>query len=118
VEGQNVAIEYRFAEDHYDRLPGLAADLVRHQVAVIAANGLAAQTAKAATATIPIVFVAGFDPVEVGLVTSLSHPGGNITGVTIQDVGLGPKRLELLHELVPTATMMAALVNPTDPTRA
>jgi len=118
VEGQNVTIEYRFAEDHYDRLPELAADLVRHQVAVIAANGLAAQTAKAVTATIPIVFVAGFDPVEVGLVTSLSHPGGNITGVTIQDVGLGPKRLELLHELVPTATMMAALVNPTDPTRA
>jgi putative ABC transport system substrate-binding protein len=118
VEGQNVAIEYRFAENHYDRLPGLAADLVRRQVAVIAANGLAAQTAKAETATIPIVFVAGFDPVEVGLVTSLSHPGGNITGVTIQDVGLGPKRLELLHELVPSATMMAALVNPTDPTRA
>jgi putative ABC transport system substrate-binding protein len=118
VEGQNVAIEYRFAENHYDRLPGLAADLVRLQVAVIAANGLAAQTAKAVTATIPIVFVAGFDPVEVGVVTSLSHPGGNVTGVTIQDVGLGPKRLELLHELVPSATTMAALVNPADPSRA
>jgi len=118
VEGQNVAIEYRFADNQYDRLPALAADLVRRQVSVIAANGLAAQTAKAVTTTIPIVFVAGFDPVEVGLVTSMSQPGGNITGVSILDVELGPKRLELLHELVPTATMMAALVNPTDPTRA
>jgi putative tryptophan/tyrosine transport system substrate-binding protein len=118
VEGQNVAIEYRFADNQYDRLPALAADLVRHQVSVIAANGLAAQTAKAVTTTIPIVFVAGFDPVEVGLVTSMSHPGGNITGVSILDVELGPKRLELLHELIPAATMMAALVNPTDPTRA
>jgi putative tryptophan/tyrosine transport system substrate-binding protein len=118
VEGQNVAIDYRFAENQYDRLPALAADLVRRQVAVIAANGFAAQTAKAATATIPIVFVAGFDPVEVGLVPSLSRPGGNITGVSILDVELGPKRLELLHELVPTASMMAALVNPSDPIRA
>jgi putative tryptophan/tyrosine transport system substrate-binding protein len=118
VEGQNVAIEYRFAENQYDRLPAFAADLVRRQVAVIAANGLAAQIAKVATATIPIVFVAGFDPVEVGLVPSLSRPGGNITGVSILDVELGPKRLELLHELVPAATMMAALVNPSDPIRA
>jgi putative ABC transport system substrate-binding protein len=118
VEGQNVTIEYRFAENQYDRLPALAADLVRRQVAVIAANGIAAQTAKAATATIPIVFVAGFDPVEVGMVANLNQPGSNITGVSILDVELGPKRLELLHELIPTASIFAVLVNPSDPARA
>jgi putative ABC transport system substrate-binding protein len=118
VEGQNVAMEYRFAENQYDRLPALAADLVRRRVAVIVANGRAAQAAKEATATIPIAFVAGFDPVEVRLVASMNRPGGNITGVSILDVELGPKRLQLLHELIPTATIMAALVNPSDPARA
>ena len=118
VEGQNVAMEYRFAENQYDRLPSLAADLVRRQVAVIAANGRAAQAAKEATDKIPVTFVAGFDPVEVGLVASMSRPGGNITGVSILDVELGPKRLQLLHELVPSATIIALLVNPSDPARA
>src|ERR1700688_2034381 len=118
VEGQNIAMEYRFAENQYDRLPTLAADLVQRHVAVIVANGRAAQAAKEATATIPIAFVAGFDPVEVGLVASMSRPGGNVTGVSILDVELGPQRLQLLHELVPTANVIAALVNPTDVGRA
>jgi putative tryptophan/tyrosine transport system substrate-binding protein len=116
VEGQNVRIEYRFAEGQYNRLPALAADLVQRQVTVIAAmTGPSARAAKAATSTIPIVFQSGSDPVEVGLVTSLNRPGGNMTGVTNLNVEVGPKRLELLHELIPTATIMALLVNPRSP---
>ncbi len=116
VEGQNIAIEYRWAEGHYDRLPALAADLVGRKVDVIAASGgtPAARAAKSATSTIPIVFTSGTDPVAAGLVTSLARPGGNLTGVSFLVVELNPKRLELLTELVPQARVIALLVNPTN----
>jgi putative ABC transport system substrate-binding protein len=115
VEDRNVAIDYRWADGQYDRLPRLAADLVGHQVAVIFAGGPAAHVAKAATTTIPIVFVSGEDPVEFGLVASLNRPGGNITGVSTFNAVVGSKRFELLHELVPNAAVISLLVNPKYP---
>jgi len=115
VEGQNVVIEYRWPEGHYDRLPTLASDLVRRQVAVIAAVGgePSALAAKAATTTIPIVFSIGGDPIRVGLVSNLNRPGGNITGVNFFQSDIGAKRLGLMHELLPKATVIGFLVNPT-----
>ena len=117
VEGQNVTVEYRWAEDHNERLPSLVAELVQHHVAVIVAGGGAASAlaAKAATATIPIVFATAVDPVEAGLVSSLNRPGGNLTGVHNLNVEIGPKRLELLRQLIPKAATVALLVNPTNP---
>jgi putative ABC transport system substrate-binding protein len=118
VEGQNVEIEFRWADGQYDRLPALAADLVRRQISVIFANTPGVQAAIVATKTVPIVFAVSGDPVKDGLVTSLNRPGGNVTGVTQTNVEVTPKRLELLHELVPAASVMALLVNPTGPTLA
>jgi putative ABC transport system substrate-binding protein len=119
VEGRNVAIEYRRAEEHTDQLSALAADLVQRRVSAIYAAGIPAITvAKAATSNIPIVFVGGFDPVAVGFVASLARPGGNLTGVTTLDVVLAPKRLELLHELLPRAVNIALLVDPANPVSA
>ncbi|MGB7687897.1 MAG: ABC transporter substrate-binding protein [Pseudolabrys sp.] len=119
ADGRNVAIEYRWADGQNDRLSAMVADLVRRQVAVIAATSTpAAVAAKAATTTIPIVFETGGNPIQIGLVTSLSRPGGNVTGVTSSNVEVAPKRLELLHELLPAVRVMALLVDPTDPTTA
>ena len=116
VDGKNIQIEYRWAENQYDRLPGMAADLVRQQVAVIAAVSTpAARAAKAATATIPIVFTTIADPVQMGFVASLNRPGGNVTGITLLSVEAGPKLVDLLHGAVPSATIIALLVNPTNP---
>jgi putative ABC transport system substrate-binding protein len=117
-EGKNVSVEYRWAEGHYDRLPELAAELARNQVALIAATGgePSPLAAKAATTTIPIVFTLGGDPVETGLVASLGRPGGNLTGTTIMAVEMGPKRLDFIRHLVPDATTIAMLINPNFPT--
>jgi putative ABC transport system substrate-binding protein len=115
VEGQNVAVEYRAAEDRHDRLPALVADFIRRPVAVIVGNYNAALAAKAATTTVPIVFATGADPVKEGLVTSLNRPGANVTGVSFFGRVLGAKRLELLRQLVPRATTIGVLVNPNRP---
>jgi putative tryptophan/tyrosine transport system substrate-binding protein len=116
VEGRNVLVEYRWAEGHYDQLPALAADLVKRKVAVIVAGGgPSALAAKTGTMTIPIVFSTAVDPVEIGLVASMSRPSGNVTGIRNLNLDAWPKRVELLHEAVPTAIIMAALTNPANP---
>ena len=116
VEGRNVLVEYRWAEGRYDQLPALAADLVRRKVAVIVAGGgPSALAAKTGSMTIPIVFSTAADPVEIGLVASMSRPSGNVTGIRNLNVEAWPKRVELLHEAVPTATIMAGLANPANP---
>jgi ABC-type uncharacterized transport system substrate-binding protein len=116
VEGRDVAIEYRWADDQYDRLPGLAADLIRRRVAVIATIGgnAASLAARAATTTIPVVFHGSLDPIKAGFVASLNRPGGNLTGVITLNVDTGQKRLELIHEVVPAATTLGLLLNPTN----
>jgi ABC-type uncharacterized transport system substrate-binding protein len=115
VEGQNVAVEYRWADDHDGRIPGMAAEFVRRQVAVIVANGLAVPAVKSATATIPIVFTTGFDPVRTGLVAGLSRPSGNTTGVVFTQTDLATKQLGLLHELAPNTAIIAVLGDPNQP---
>jgi ABC-type uncharacterized transport system substrate-binding protein len=119
VEGQNVTVDYRWAEERYDRLPAMATDLVNRHVAVIVATSTpAALAAKAATTTVPIIFETAADPVKLGFVASLNRPGGNVTGVTQLGEEVLPKRLELLHELLPSARVMALLINPADPVLA
>src|SRR5262249_48738532 len=116
VEGQNAVVEYRWAEGQYGRLPDLAADLIRRRVAVIAATSTpAALAAKAATTTIPIVFTTSGDPVGLGFVANLARPGGNMTGASQLNLEIGPKRLELMQQLLPKATAIALIVNPTNP---
>jgi ABC-type uncharacterized transport system substrate-binding protein len=116
VVGKNVALEYRWAEDRHDRLPTLAAELIQRRVSVIAAAGnFASRVAKAATSAVPIVFLTGIDPVAMGLVASIARPGGNVTGITDLTAEMGPKHLEILHELAPAARRIALLVNPDNP---